>query len=119
VTLKAASAATMTWGAIMRKCFILFGGKNSSQPSSRRWNKFNLVYFVQPNIINYDFSSEGFIICTHTTSLTFDLSHRIRRNYQEKEKKSFRDTKKKKRRTIQERNKRIPLQDGQNNIDVM
>jgi len=35
--------------------------------------KLNSVYFVSPNITNYKFPSEGFTICTHTTSLTFDL----------------------------------------------
>jgi len=36
--------------------------------------KLNSVYFVQPNITNYKFASEGFTICTHSTSLTFDLT---------------------------------------------
>jgi len=35
---------------------------------------FNSVYFIEPNITHYKFSSEGFTICTHTTSLTFDLT---------------------------------------------
>jgi len=32
------------------------------------------VYFVKPNITNYKFASEGFTICTHTTSLSQDLT---------------------------------------------
>jgi len=36
--------------------------------------QFNSVYFIWPNITNYEFPSEGFTICTHTTSLTFDLT---------------------------------------------
>jgi len=35
---------------------------------------FNSVYFIQPNITNEKFSSEGFTVCTHMTSLTFDLT---------------------------------------------
>jgi len=42
--------------------------------------QFNSVYFVLPNITNYKFASKGFIICTPTTSLTFDLT-----SYQEKD----------------------------------
>jgi len=34
----------------------------------------NSVYFVYSNIINYEFASSGFTICTHATSLTFDLT---------------------------------------------
>jgi len=55
--------------------------------------QFKSVYFVQPNITNFGYTkkcaSEGFTTCTHTTSLTFDLSHRIRNNSQEIEKKTF------------------------------
>jgi len=36
--------------------------------------QFNSVYFVQPIITHYKFASECFTICTHTTSLTFDLT---------------------------------------------
>jgi len=36
--------------------------------------EFNSVYFIKPNIANYKLPSEGFTICTHTTSLTFDLT---------------------------------------------
>jgi len=32
------------------------------------------VYFIQPNTTHYEFASEGFTICTRTTSLTFDLT---------------------------------------------
>jgi len=32
------------------------------------------VYFIKANITNYEFASERFTICTHTTSLTFDLT---------------------------------------------
>jgi len=35
---------------------------------------FNSVYFISPNITNSEFPSEGFTICTDTTSLTFDLT---------------------------------------------
>jgi len=35
---------------------------------------FNSVNLIQPNITNYELASEGFTICTHTTSLTFDLT---------------------------------------------
>jgi len=35
--------------------------------------QFNSVSFIQPNITNYLFASEGFTICTHTTSLSQDL----------------------------------------------
>jgi len=38
-----------------------------------KW-QFNSVYFIQPRITNYKFASGGFTICTHTTSLTFDLT---------------------------------------------
>jgi len=46
---------------------------------TRRWfsfNSFNSAYFVQPNIINYKLSSEGFTVCTHRHPwpLTFDLT---------------------------------------------
>jgi len=34
----------------------------------------NSVYSVQPKITNYKFASEGVNICTHATSLTFDLT---------------------------------------------
>jgi len=34
----------------------------------------NSAYFVSLNITNYEFSSEDFSICSHTTSLTFDLT---------------------------------------------
>jgi len=34
----------------------------------------NSVYFVSPDIINYKFASESFTICTHTTSLSPDLT---------------------------------------------
>jgi len=36
--------------------------------------QFNSVYFVKPIITNYNFASEGFTICTHTTSLSQDLT---------------------------------------------
>jgi len=38
------------------------------------YTAFNSVYCVYRNITNYECASEGFTICTHTTSLTFDLS---------------------------------------------
>jgi len=41
---------------------------------NREQFSFNLVYFVSPIITNYKFASEGFTVCTHTTSLTFDLT---------------------------------------------
>jgi len=69
-----------------------------------------LVYFVQPKITNYKFASAGFTICTHTTSLTFDLTSdqeqlpRIRKN-------PFTGKQVKKPSGGQQR--RIPLQDGQ------
>jgi len=50
----------------------------------------NSIQFIlySPNITNYKFASGGFTICTHTTSLTFDLTsdqekvpkHRRRKN---------------------------------------
>jgi len=58
-------------------------------PSRSVFTSDTAVYFIQPNITNLDFSSEGFTICTHTTSLTFDLSHRIRKNYQGIEEKNL------------------------------
>jgi len=36
------------------------------------FNLFQFI-FISPNITHYKFASEGFPICTHTTSLTFDL----------------------------------------------
>jgi len=36
--------------------------------------QFNSVYFVKPNNTNYKFTSEGFTICAHTTSLSQDLT---------------------------------------------
>jgi len=40
----------------------------------RRHFFLNSVYFVQPNITNYKFASEGFTIFTYTTSLSQDLT---------------------------------------------
>jgi len=36
--------------------------------------QFNSVFFFQPIITNYKFASEGFTICTHTTSLSQNLT---------------------------------------------
>jgi len=36
--------------------------------------QFNSVCFVSPIITDHTFASEGFTICTHRTSLTFDLT---------------------------------------------
>jgi len=49
------------------------------------------VYFRKPNITDYEFPSEGFTTCTHTTSLTFDLTsdQGKKKNSQEIEKKLF------------------------------
>jgi len=73
--------------------------------------QFNSVYFVQPKIKNYKFASKGLIICTHTTSLTFDLTsdqEKLPRN----RKNPF--TGKKGEEPSREQQRRIPLQDGQN-----
>jgi len=77
---------------------------------------FNSVHFIQANVTNYKLPSEGFSTWTHTTSLTFDLSHRIRKNSQEIEK-TF--TGKKVKNPSGEQQRRTPpppLQDGENNI---
>jgi len=50
--------------------------------------QFNSVYFILPNIKNYKFVSEGFTICTHTTSLSQNLTS-DQEKLQEMEKKSF------------------------------
>jgi len=55
-------------------------------------NSVNSVYFVQRNIINYECVSEGVTICTHTTSLTFDLTsdqEKLPRNSKRCKKKSL------------------------------
>uniref|UniRef100_A0A8C2Z857 Protein kinase N3 n=1 Tax=Cyclopterus lumpus TaxID=8103 RepID=A0A8C2Z857_CYCLU len=64
-----------TWGRLMMSilppCSSLepmsppLAGPNTTPPSSST---------PPPNITNYKLSSEGFTICTHTTSLTFDLT---------------------------------------------
>jgi len=36
--------------------------------------QFNFVYFIQPNITNYKFSSVDLTVCTHTTSLSQELT---------------------------------------------
>jgi len=71
-------------------------------------------YLVKPNITNYEFSSACFTVSTHMTSLTFDLSHRIRKNYQKIEQKPFHGEKKVKKPSREEQ-RRIPLQDGRMN----
>jgi len=48
--------------------------------NSVQFRLFSIVQYHKP-------ASESFTICTHTTSLTLDLSHRIRENAQEIEKK--------------------------------
>jgi len=62
----------------------------------------------------YVFASEGFTICTHTTSLTFDLSHWINKNSPNIKKINFQGGKKVKN-PSEEQQRRIRLQDGQKN----
>jgi len=78
----------------------------------------NSVHFVQPKITNDKLSPARFTICAHSTSLTFDLSHRIRKNSQKKFKKQpFRVVKKWRR--LQESNRGGPLSRMERGIDVM
>jgi len=77
--------------------------------------KFNSVYFIQPNITNYVFASEDFTIRPHRTSLTFDLSHRIRMKLPRNIEKKL-SLGKKVEKPSGEQQRRIPLQDGQRNI---
>jgi len=52
--------------------------QTSRETASRlRLKSLNSLYFIYPSITNFKFASEGFIICTHTTSLTFDLTSDI------------------------------------------
>jgi len=74
--------------------------------------QFSLFYTAQ----NYKCASAGFTICTRTISLTFDLSHRIRKNSQEIEEKKLSQGKKVKN-PSGEQQKRIPLQDKQMSCD--
>jgi len=46
---------------------------------------FNSVYFIQPNITHSEFSIAGFTICTHTASLTFDLTSDQGKNFYRQE----------------------------------
>jgi len=62
---------------------------------------FNSVYFL-----NYKFTSEGFTICTHTASLTFDLTS-------DQEKLPRKRRRKKVKKPSGEQQRRIPLQNGQ------
>jgi len=71
--------------------------------------QFNSVYFIQPNITNYVFASVGFTICTHTTSLTFDLT--LDQEKLSKKRKSL-FTGKKGKKPSGEQQRRIPLRDG-------
>jgi len=67
-------------------------------------NNIHPVYFVQPTITNDKCASEGFTICSHTTSLTFDLTsdqEQLPRN------------RKKVKKPTGEQQRRIPLQDRQ------
>jgi len=66
-----------------------------------------------PDITNYKFASEGFTICTHTTSLTFDLTSDQEQLPPPPKKNLSRGKKVKK--PPGEQQRRIPLQDGQNN----
>jgi len=43
--------------------------------------QFNSVYLIQPNITNYEFASEGFTICTHTTSLWSTYNITVKHTY--------------------------------------
>jgi len=64
---------------------------------------FNSVYFVSPDITNYKFPSAGFTTCTHTTSLTFDLTSDQEKLPRNIFKKTF--TREKRWRTLQESNR--------------
>jgi len=75
--------------------------------------RFNSVYFISPNITNHKLSSEGFTICPHMTSLTFDLTSDQEKLPRDREKnlsggKKVKDP-------SGEQQRRIPLQDGQKN----
>jgi len=79
--------------------------------ASSRSPLFNSVYFIKPNIRNYEFASEGFTVRTHMTSLTFDLTldqDKLPRN----RKKTF-TGKNKGKKPSGEQQRRIPLLDGQ------
>jgi len=79
--------------------------------------QFNSVNFVLPNITNYTFTSEGFTICTHTTSLSQDLTsdqEKLPRNRE----KTFHGGKKGKK-PSGEQQKRIPLPGWIEAIHVM
>jgi len=56
------------WSPTLHRAFCFSFGRHST------WSQFNSVYFIKPNITNYEFASEGFTLCTYTTSLTFDLT---------------------------------------------
>jgi len=51
-------------------------------------NSIPLILYIS-SIINYKFASEGFTICTHTTSLTFDLTSDQEKLPRNREKKTF------------------------------
>jgi len=72
--------------------------------------RLNSVYFIQPNITNYEFPSQGFTIWTHTTSLTFDLT-----SDQEQHPKNRKNSGKKSEEPFRREQRRTPLQDGQEN----
>jgi len=67
---------------------------------------FNSIQFI----LYYKLASEGFTICLHTTSLTFDLTS----DQKKLPKNPFTGEKGKK--PSGEQQRRIPLQDGQKNI---
>jgi len=72
--------------------------------------------FVPPNITNYKLHSEGFTIRTHTTSLTSDLTSDQEKLSRNRRKKTLKGVKKKKmKHPSGKQQRRIPLQDGQNN----
>jgi len=65
----ACGSLTAPWASLRRRTWPFLRVR-----PSKGFFSFNSVSFIQPNITNYEFASEGFIICTHTTSLTFDLT---------------------------------------------
>jgi len=73
----------------------------------------NSVYFIKPIVTNNKLASEGFTICTHMTSLTFDLTSDQGKTPTKKLSRG------KKGRTLQESNRGGSLSRMDRTIDVM
>jgi len=94
----------LIWRPLLAGC----GNKEKGERPLQKFN-FNSIQFIlcHPISQNYKFALKGFTICTHTTSLTVDLTL----DQEQLPKNPF--TGKKGKKPSGEQKRRIPLQDGQ------